>query len=488
MPVRAGAGGGSNGHGDHADAGAGHGGGEVAHGDGLHTRVEPLEWQGGDDGAVGNYRVVWELVRRSGGALAITDRPLGCYDLDRYGAVLAVDPEHAWARGEVDAVVTRVAAGQLSLLVMGDWSDEAVQRLRFRDDSTRTRWSPAVGGVDANVVNALTRPLGVVCSGAVSGAAHLHAPRAAAQRGPGGGLAGLATERDGDLHAKGDAPIWGGGVLGLTDAAQGQAGEWWRAVGTVAAHAPPGAAGHLGAARRGGDPTDAVVGLARRFPLQPAAASPGTRPASALLVVGDSSCGDVSLPMSPAAARVCRGWWEQALAFLRSPDAFPPPVGFHPVPAGTLPAPVASPHPSPLTREHSGAAPPKAVDPSGAAPALLFRVGVEEDVFPQSAAALLADRATAPGPAPALQAGGGALAAPDPAAGRGGAGGWLARVVDRLRSTLRWRWGGAAADDGGGTAAGSDAVLGGADAWRAQPANALPEGVTGSEAERLCSD
>jgi membrane-bound transcription factor site-1 protease len=88
----------------------------------------------------------------------LTD-PFTCFDAKNYGALMIVDPEDYFSIDEISKLRQDVEQEGLSLIVIGDWYNEAImQKASFMNNNTFERWEPVMAGANVGSINALLQP------------------------------------------------------------------------------------------------------------------------------------------------------------------------------------------------------------------------------------------------------------------------------------------------------------------------------------------
>lgn len=83
--------------------------------------------------------------------------------VNNYGTFILADLEKGLSRNEVIKLRKDVETRGLSLVVIAEWSDEAmIQKHTFTSDFTKKTWKPLVGGSNLGSINTLLRPYGIM--------------------------------------------------------------------------------------------------------------------------------------------------------------------------------------------------------------------------------------------------------------------------------------------------------------------------------------
>lgn len=128
--------------------------------DSLDVRNDILDWHG--DHLHTNFHIMYNMLRDAGYYVEILGSPLTCFDASRYGTLLMVDLEDEYFIEEIEKLRDDVVNGGLGLAVFAEWYNvEAMVKMRFFDDNTRSWWTPVTGGANIPALNELLAPLGI---------------------------------------------------------------------------------------------------------------------------------------------------------------------------------------------------------------------------------------------------------------------------------------------------------------------------------------
>ena len=127
--------------------------------DDLSVRHDILDWHG--DHPHTNFHDMYNVLRDWGYYLEILSSPYTCFDASNYGALMVVDTEDEFYAEEIGKLAEDVRSKGLGVVIFADWYDvEAVKKMRFYDDNTRSWWNAATGGANVPALNDLLMPLG----------------------------------------------------------------------------------------------------------------------------------------------------------------------------------------------------------------------------------------------------------------------------------------------------------------------------------------
>ncbi|CAM9984101.1 unnamed protein product [Scytosiphon promiscuus] len=176
-----------------------------------------------------NFRTLFDALLDAGYYVEVLGSDWSCFEAEKYGALLLVDPEAELGREEKGKLERDVKERGLSVVVFADWySHDVMKQVRFVDDNTRMPWEPATGGSNVPALNEFLLPAfgmalgGTVMDGVVElpgGKVHLASGNAIARLPPGslkvsaaslrgvGKTTGDLGDSTGVLHA--DVPVIG---------------------------------------------------------------------------------------------------------------------------------------------------------------------------------------------------------------------------------------------------------------------------------------
>eukprot|EP00899_Mesostigma_viride_P028660 jgi/Mesvir1/897/Mv17459-RA.1 len=128
--------------------------------DNLDIRNDILDWHG--DHPHTNFHGMYDFLRNNGYYLEVLGSPYTCFDARQYGALLLVDPEEEYYPAEIAKLKNDVEEHGLGLIVFAEWYNvDAMIKMRFFDDNTRSWWTPATGGANIPALNDLLKVFGI---------------------------------------------------------------------------------------------------------------------------------------------------------------------------------------------------------------------------------------------------------------------------------------------------------------------------------------
>lgn len=128
--------------------------------DNLGARSETLDWHG--DHPHTNFHLLFDHLIKAGYFVEVLGSPLSCFHAEQYGALLLVDPEEEYFKGEIEKLRDDVEQKGLGLIVFAEWYNGLIMdSLRFFDDNTQKYWYPATGGANIPALNDLLEPYGI---------------------------------------------------------------------------------------------------------------------------------------------------------------------------------------------------------------------------------------------------------------------------------------------------------------------------------------
>jgi len=134
--------------------------------DNLDVKHDVLDWHG--DMLWTNFHTTFDVLRAAGYFVEVLASPWTCFDAERYGALIVVDPEDEYYPEEIQKIGDDVRSRGLSLIVFSEWYHvDSMVGMRFFDDNTRSWWSPATGGANVPALNDLLSQFGVAFGDAV---------------------------------------------------------------------------------------------------------------------------------------------------------------------------------------------------------------------------------------------------------------------------------------------------------------------------------
>lgn len=128
--------------------------------DSLDVRNDILDWHG--DHLHTNFHIMYNMLRDAGYYVEILGSPFTCFDASHYGTLLMVDLEDEYFIEEIEKLRDDIVNGGLGVAVFAEWYNvEAMVKMRFFDDNTRSWWTPVTGGANIPALNELLAPLGI---------------------------------------------------------------------------------------------------------------------------------------------------------------------------------------------------------------------------------------------------------------------------------------------------------------------------------------
>ncbi|KAI3771489.1 hypothetical protein L6452_02654 [Arctium lappa] len=128
--------------------------------DSLNVQDDILDWHG--DHLHTNFHIMFNTLRDAGYFFETLGSPLTCFDAYQYGTLLLVDLEDEYFEEEIRKLMEDVVINGLSLVVFADWYNvNAMAKMRFFDDNTRSWWTPVTGGANIPALNDLLAPFGI---------------------------------------------------------------------------------------------------------------------------------------------------------------------------------------------------------------------------------------------------------------------------------------------------------------------------------------
>lgn len=112
----------------------------------LDKRDELFDWNG--DHPHTNFHGFYTHLRELGYYIEILGSPYSCFDPEKYGALLIIDPEDEFYAAEIEKLREDVVDHGLSVIVVADWYNvDVLNKIKFYDDNARQWWIPATGYV-----------------------------------------------------------------------------------------------------------------------------------------------------------------------------------------------------------------------------------------------------------------------------------------------------------------------------------------------------
>jgi len=129
--------------------------------DSIFVDKQPYEWKG--DHLFTNYLQLYKFLRSQEYHIEILNEPITCFDSRNYAAFILADPEKALSKNEVIKLRKDIEIRGLSLIVIAEWSDEAmIEKHTFKSEFTKKEWKPVIGGSDLRSINTLLKPYGIM--------------------------------------------------------------------------------------------------------------------------------------------------------------------------------------------------------------------------------------------------------------------------------------------------------------------------------------